>query len=214
MRAARRSTHLVAFLIAANIAVAAQTPSTPTLHASSTTGTASMPTSAAAAAVVTPPDYTIGPDDVLTVMFWREKDLSAEVVVRPDGKISLPLLNDVEAAGLTPEQLRERVVAGARRYVEDPNASIVVKQVNSRKVFITGEVTKPGIYPLTTATTVLQLIAAAGGLKEFVDGNDIVVMRTEAGQQVRYPFNYKNVVKGKTLGQNIQLKPGDTVVVP
>jgi polysaccharide export outer membrane protein len=169
---------------------------------------------ASSGAIVAPPDYTIGPDDVLAVMFWRDKDLSAEVVVRPDGKISLPLLNDIEAGGLTPEQLRERVLEQARRFVEDPSASVVVKQVNSRKVFITGEVAKPGTYPLTGPTTVLQLIATAGGLKEFVDGNNIVVMRTESGRQVRYRFSYKSVVKGKNVKQNIELKPGDTVVVP
>jgi polysaccharide biosynthesis/export protein len=183
-----------------------------TLAAHAPAPAASIPSSAGA--VVPPPDYTIGPDDVLTVMFWRDKELSTEVVVRPDGKISLPLLNDVTAGGLTPEQLRDRILEGARQFVQDPNASVVVKQVNSRKVFITGEVAKPGTYPLTHSTTVLQLIATAGGLKEFVDGNGIVVMRTEAGKQVRYPFNYKNVVNGKTLAQNIELKPGDTVVVP
>jgi polysaccharide export outer membrane protein len=161
-----------------------------------------------------PPGYVIGQADVLEVLFWRDKELSAEVIVRPDGKITLPLLNEIEAAGLTPEQLRLNVMDRARRFVEDPRANVVVKQINSRNVFIVGEVTKPGTYPLTGPTSVLQLIATAGGLGEFAGSNSIVVLRNVAGKQERLPFNYKSVVKGKKLEQNIDLKAGDTVVVP
>ena len=161
-----------------------------------------------------PPGYVIGTDDVLSVLFWRDKDLSTDVVVRPDGNITLPLLNDIPAAGLTPDQLRERLLEGARRYVEDPNVTVMVKQINSRKVFITGEVEKPGSYPLMAQTTVLQLIAMAGGLKEFADGKRIIVMRVEGGRQVGYPFNYRQVLERRNLKQNIDLKPGDTVIVP
>lgn len=161
-----------------------------------------------------PPKYVIGPYDVLSILFWREKDLSADVVVRPDGMISLPLLNDVKAVGLTPVQLRNQIVASARRYLEDPNATVVVKEINSRKVFITGKVEKAGAYPLTTSTTVLQLIAAAGGLNEFADGKRIIVMRKEGGRSVAYHFNYDEVTKQKNLEQNIELQPGDTVIVP
>jgi len=174
--------------------------------------TAAAPTSAVALAP--PSDYVIGPDDQLSVVFWHDKELSAEVIVRPDGKISLPLLNDVQASGLTPEQLRVNVTEAAKRFVEDPTASIVVKQINSRKVFITGEVEKPGTYPLTGPTTVLQLIATAGGVKEYADKEKIVVLRSEDGRQVGYRFNYKEVVQQKNPKQNITLKPGDTVVVP
>jgi polysaccharide export outer membrane protein len=164
---------------------------------------------------ITPPsDYLIGPDDHLTVMFWREKDLSADVIVRPDGKISLPLLNDVQAAGLTPEQLREKVTDEAKRYVEDPVATVVVRQINSRKVFITGQVEKPGPYPLTAPTTVLQLISTAGGLKEYAKRDKIVIMRTENGKQTSLRFNYDQVIDRKNLKQNVELKPGDTVLVP
>jgi polysaccharide export outer membrane protein len=160
-------------------------------------------------------NYVIGPDDVLSVVFWGDKDMSAEVVVRPDGKISLPLLNDIRAGGLTPDQLREAVNTEARRFVEDPSVTVVVKQINSRKLFITGQVEKPGPYPLTGRTTVLQLISMAGGLKEFADDKRILIMRTDtAGQQTGYPFNYHQVVSGKNLKQNIELKPGDTVIVP
>lgn len=161
-----------------------------------------------------PPGYVIGPEDVLSIVFWREKNLSSEVIVRPDGRISLPLLNDVTAAGLTADELREKVMTEANKFVEDATATVVVKQINSRKVFITGNVNKPGLYPLTGPLNVLQLIAIAGGLLEFADGEEIRVMRIEDGNPVAKPFNYKSVSEGKNLRQNIELKPGDTVVVP
>jgi len=166
------------------------------------------------AAITLPPEFVIGPNDTLSVLFWRDKDMSADVVVRPDGNITLPLLNDIQAAGLTPDQLRERILVEARRYIEDPSPTVVVKEINSRKMFITGMVEKPGPYPITGPTTVLQLIAIAGGLKEFADGKNILVMRNDGGRQVAYSFDYKELLKGKNLRQNIELKPGDTVVVP
>jgi polysaccharide export outer membrane protein len=161
------------------------------------------------------PGYVIGADDVLSIVFWRDKDMSAEeVTVRPDGKIALPLLNDIHAAGLTPGQLRDQVVEAARKFVEDPNPTVMVKEINSRKVFITGQVEKPGPYPLKGTATVLQLIATAGGLKEFVSGKNISVIRSEAGHPVVYRFNYQDVLNRENLSQNIELQPGDTVVVP
>ncbi len=166
-------------------------------------------------AVVPPPGYVIGPEDVISVLFWREKDLSADVVVRPDGMISLPLLNDVHAAGLTTDQLREKVMAEATKFVEDPNASVVVKQINSRKVYITGQVAKPGSYPLTGPMTVLQLIAMAGGLLEYAEKSRITILRTdEKGNPVAHSFNYNWAIDRKNLRQNIELKPGDTILVP
>jgi polysaccharide export outer membrane protein len=167
-----------------------------------------------AGAIAPPDDYLIGVEDVLVIVFWRDKDMSAEVVVRPDGKITLPLINDVVAAGLTPDQLREKVSKEAERFIEEPAATVVVKQINSRKVYITGEVGRGGPFPLTGPTTVLQLIAMAGGLKDFAHKKDIVIMRTEAGKPVSFPFDYSAVVSRKKLQQNILLKPGDTVVVP
>ena len=166
------------------------------------------------AAIIPPPEYVIGPNDMLSVLFWHDKDMSTDVLVRPDGNITLPLLNDIQAAGLTPEQLRERILVEARRYIEDPSPTVVVKEINSRKVFITGLVEKPGPYPISGPTTVLQLIAIAGGLKEFAEGKNILVMRTENGRQMAYTFDYREVLKGKNFRQNIELKPGDTVVVP
>jgi polysaccharide export outer membrane protein len=172
-------------------------------------GTANVP-----AGAVIPPGYVIGAEDILSIVFWRDKEMSADVGVRPDGKISLPLLNDVEAAGLTPEQLRERLTEAAGRLVEDPNVSVIVKIINSRKVFVTGQVGKPGPYPLSAPTTVLQLLATAGGVLEYAKLKDIRIMRTENGKPVSFKFNYKDVMEGKNLKQNIELKPGDTVIVP
>jgi polysaccharide export outer membrane protein len=165
-------------------------------------------------AVPPPPGYVIGPDDVLIVLFRYDKDLTTEVAVRPDGMISVPLLSDVQAAGLTPEQLRDKVAESAKRFIEDPAVTVIVKAINSRKVFITGQVAKPGPYPLMAPTTVLQLISMAGGLSEFADQKGITVMRVENGKPVSFRFNYKDVTKRKNLGQNIELKPGDTVIVP
>jgi polysaccharide biosynthesis/export protein len=164
---------------------------------------------------VTPPaDYVIGPDDLLAIVFWRDKDMSAEVAVRPDGRISLPLLNEIDAAGLTPEALRLKITEAANKYVEQPTVAVVVKTINSRKVFITGQVGKPGAYPLTGPMTVVQLLTLAGGTSEFADEKDINILRTENGKQVSLRFNYKDVKRGKNLAQNIELKPNDTVMVP
>lgn len=163
-------------------------------------------------AVDPPAGFVIGPEDVLSIVFWRDKDMSSQVTVRPDGKISLPLLNEVQAAGLTPAQLREHLAAAAKRFFENPNVTVVVNQINSRKVFITGQVGKPGPYALTGPMTVLQLISMAGGLKDFADSRNIIIVRHENGQTSSQPFNYKEI--GRNLRQNIELQPGDTVVVP
>jgi len=169
----------------------------------------------AAHGVALPVGYVMGPGDILSVVFWRDKDLSAEVVVRPDGKISLPLLNDMSVAGLTPEQFRKDLIQAASKYVESPNATVVVKQINSRKVFITGNIGKPGEYPLTGDLKVLQLIALAGGLQEYADSDNILVIRNQGGSEPKYlKFNYRDVLKMKNVQQNISLNPGDTVVVP
>jgi polysaccharide export outer membrane protein len=159
--------------------------------------------------------YVIGPDDVLSIVFWKDKDLSAEVIVRPDGKVSLPLLNDIQAQGRTPDELRDALKQAAQAFVEDPNPTVMVKEIKSRRVFITGQVEKPGPYPLTAEITVLQLIAMAGGMREFADGSNITIIRkAENGRAEILPFNYRDVLKRKNLTQNVQLKPGDTVVVP
>lgn len=162
----------------------------------------------------TDPTYVIGTDDILAIVFWELPSHGAEVGVRPDGKITLPLLNEVQAAGLTPEQLRASITAAAARYIREPQVSVIVKQINSRRVYVTGQVNKPGPYPLTQPTTVLQMIAMAGGMSDFAKKNKVAIMRTEDGQTKNFKFNYNDVIEGKKLEQNIVLQPGDTVVVP
>ena len=198
---------LVVALGAASVG-AQQPPAAPPAGAA---GAAAAPV---AGAVPVPADYVIGPEDVLGVVYWRDKDMTGDVAVRPDGKISLPLLNDVQAAGMTPAQLRDKLVDASKQYFEDPSITVVVKQMNSRKVFITGEVGKPGPYPLAGPTTVLQLISIAGGLRDYADSKKILIVRNENGKQTSFLFNYKDVVSRKNLRQNIELKPGDTVIVP
>jgi len=196
----------------AAIAADAQTPAG---AATKPTTTAVAPSGVTAGAVVVAPDYVIGADDVLSILFWRDKDLSApEVTVRPDGKVTLPLLNDVQASGRTPEELGDAIREAARKFVEDPNPTVIVKEIKSRRVFITGRIEKPGPYPLNGKTTILQLIAMAGGLREFVDGKNITLMRSEKDKQTVFDFNYQDVVKKRYVHQNIELKPGDVVVVP
>ena len=162
---------------------------------------------------VDPPEgFVIGPEDVLSIVFWRDKEMSTRVTVRPDGRISLPLLDDVQAAGLTAEQLRGRLIEESKRFFANPAVTVVVEQINSRKVFITGQVVKPGPYVITVPTTVLQLISMAGGLKDFADTKNIMIVRRESGRTSSYAFDYKNI--RRNLAQNIELRPGDTVVVP
>ena len=221
LKTSTRAGALLLLLTAAAAAAAAQTAQNPPAAAQARPAAPAAPPQTVAAQVVPPADYVIGTDDVLIVMFRREKDMSAEVVVRPDGKITLPLLNDVQATGLTPDQLRGTITEQAGRLVEDPNVTVMVKEINSRKVFITGQVAKPGAYPFGTRMTVLQLIAMAGGLGEFAKGKDVLIIREtppaagrSGSQPTTFKFNYNEVQKGKNLASNIELKPGDTVIVP
>jgi polysaccharide export outer membrane protein len=169
-----------------------------------------------AAAGVTPPaDYVIGPEDVLIVQFWRDDQISGEAMVRPDGKITLRLLNDIQASGLTPDQLRAVLLKEADRYLEDPSVTVIVKQINSRKVMVMGEVGKTGPLPLNGPMTVLQAIGMAGGLTEYAKKNEIAVIRSEQGKPPRrIPFDYQAIAQGRKLEQNIFLMPNDTVLVP
>ena len=175
---------------------------------------AAVPAGVPAPVLAAIPDYLIGAEDVLAIVFWRDKEMSTEVAVRPDGKITLPLLNEIRAAGLTPAQLKDLLVEESKKFVEDPNVTVVVKQINSRRVFITGEVGKPGPYPLMAPTTVMQMLVVAGGLRDYAHSEKIAIMRTENGKPTSYRFNYKEFVKNKNLKQNIDLKPGDTIIVP
>jgi polysaccharide export outer membrane protein len=180
--------------------------------APATNGAAARPVPAG---VELPPEYVIGPEDVLYVHFWRDADMTVDnVTVRPDGRISLPLVNDIVAAGLTPEALKTEIEKVARKLQQDPSVTVVVRQINSRKVFITGSVATPGPHQLTGPRTVMQLIALAGGLTEYADKKNITVLRVENGKTRSFKFNYSDVAKGHKLEQNIVLKPGDTVIVP
>ena len=163
---------------------------------------------------VVPKGFLIGPEDVLAIHFWRDQEMSGDVTVRPDGMITLPLVGDIRAAGLTTELLKVQIEQAASRLLTEPNVTVAVKELNSRKVFITGEVGKPGPYPLSGPRTVMQIIAVAGGLLEYADKDNIVVLRNTNGQQKSYKFRYSDVSRGKGLEQNIELQPGDTVVVP
>lgn len=169
--------------------------------------------SSAVPAAALPSDYVIGVEDVLSVVFWREKDMSADVIVRPDGKISLPMLNDITAAGLTPEALADVVAKAGAKLVREPGATVIVKEIRSRKIYIIGEVSRPGTFQLGSEMTVLQALGEAGGFIEGADKGDVVIVRNEGGKERRFKFNYNDVVKGKNPAQNIRLLPGDMIIV-
>lgn len=174
----------------------------------------SAPKATEAVGITPPAGYVIGADDVLALRFWGDTQLSVDVVVRPDGKISLPLVNDVQAAGLTPEDLSSVLEKLIARYVTEPDATVIVREIRSRKVFVLGQgIAKPGIIPLNSDMTVLQVLAASGGLLEYADKEGIVILRSEHGRERRLKFNFSDVVKGKKVEQNILLQPGDTVLV-
>jgi len=159
------------------------------------------------------PDYVIGADDVLRITVWKEADLTETVPVRSDGKISMPLLDDIPAAGMTPQTLRDLITARLKKYIADPRVTVVVTAMNSQRIFVTGEVTHTGPMILLPHMTMLQALAQAG-FTQFANLKGIYLLRTESGKQEKLPFNYKEVVKGNRPEQNIALKPGDTVVVP
>jgi len=160
------------------------------------------------------PAYMIGPEDVLDVSVWKEPDVSRVVPVRPDGRISLPLINDVQAAGLSPQQLADAVTEKLRKYVNEPQVTIIVTAINSQKVFVVGEVLRAGAFPLLPGMTVLQALSSAGGFTTFADVKKIHVVRMVDGKHIELPFNYREVLKNDNPGQNIKLLPGDTIVVP
>ena len=167
-----------------------------------------------AAAVSPDADYRIGPQDVVRIDIWKEPDISRTIPVRPDGKISVPLLNDVQASGLTAMQLAGSLREGLSKYLTNPQVTVTVTEINSRRVYLTGEVNRPGALPLLPNMTVLQALSSGGGFTQFAKLKNIYVMRSENSKQVKYPFNYKEVVKGNHPEQNILLQPGDVIVIP
>jgi polysaccharide export outer membrane protein len=162
----------------------------------------------------TDPAYVIGPQDVLDINVWKETEMTRVVPVRPDGKISLPLINDVQASGLTPQQLATAVTEKLRKFMTEPQVTVIVTAINSQRVFVVGEVLRAGAFPLIPGMTVLQALASAGGFTTFADEKRIHVMRLVNGKHIEMPFNYREVLKGDNPDQNIKLEPGDTVVVP
>ena len=165
-------------------------------------------------AATTDPNYVIGAQDVLDISVWKEPEVSRVVPVRPDGKISLPLLNDVQAAGLTPAQLAAQITESLKKYVTSPQVTVIVTTINSQRVYILGEVTRPGAFPMLPGMTVMQALSSAGGFTPFAKMKSIYVLRAENGKKVKYPFNYKEAIAGKNSEQDILLKAGDTIVVP
>jgi polysaccharide export outer membrane protein len=166
------------------------------------------------AAATVDPSYVIGGQDVLDISVWKEAELTRIVPVRPDGKISLPLLNDVQAAGLTPTQLAAQITESLKKFVTNPQVTVIVTAINSQRIYILGEVNRAGAYPLLPNMTVLQGLSSAGGFTLFANLKKIYMFRTENGKQVKYPFNYKDVINGKAPDENVVLKAGDTIVVP
>lgn len=160
-----------------------------------------------------PSDYIIGADDTLRISVWKEPDMNVTLPVRPDGKISMPLLDDIQAAGLTPMQLGNTIKDKLKKYISDPRVTVVVTAMNSQRIYVLGEVTHTGAMPLLPHMTVLQALSSAG-FTQFANLKAIYLLRTVDGQQTKMRFNYKDAIKGRDPQQNIVLKPGDTIVVP
>ena len=169
---------------------------------------------AAAKAATDDPLYEIGAEDQLNVNVWNEPNVSRTVPVRPDGKISLPLIDDVQAAGLTPMQLAMSIAEKLKKFIAEPQVTVIVTAINSRRYYIVGEMNRAGAFPLLPNMTVLQALSSAGGFTQFAKMKSIYVLRIVDGKSIKLPFNYKEVIAGKRPEQNIVLKPGDTVVVP
>jgi polysaccharide export outer membrane protein len=185
------------------------------VRAQQTAGTTAAPAADALPKSATDdPNYIIGPQDTLDVSVWKEPELTRTIPVRPDGKISLPLLNDVQAAGLTPSQLMSQITTGLSKYINSPQVTIIVTAVSSQRIYILGEVSRPGAYVMIPGMTVLQALSNGGGLTQFANRTKIYVLRQENGKQEKHFFNYKDVLSGKRTDENISLKSGDTIVVP
>jgi polysaccharide export outer membrane protein len=159
-------------------------------------------------------DYTIGEQDILDIVVWREKELSVEVVVRPDGKITVPLVNEIYVIGMTPLQLQEALTEKLKPFVNAPRVTVTVKEINSRKVYLIGRVGHAGAFRISSSTTVSQIISEAGGLQQFANPKKIYILRNVNGKQVKLPFNYDAVIKNQGNSQDLILNPGDKIVVP
>ena len=197
----------VALLLAGSMVLAQKAPEQAAVNSAADSGAKVAPTNQADST------YIIGPEDVLHVAVWKEADLTVSEPVRADGKISLPLLNDVQAAGLTPMQLAESLTEKLKKFVADPRVTVVVTAINSKKVYLIGEVGHTGAMSITPNMTVMQALSSAG-INQFANTKKIYLLRTENGKKVKYPVPYKKLIKGLEIEHDYTLQPGDTIVVP
>ena len=198
---------VAAVLLAGSIVLAQNAPAPPAAGASSGNNMNAPAKSQGG------PEYVIGPEDVLHIAVWKEADLTATLPVRPDGKVSLPLLNDVQAAGLTPIQLADSVAEKLKKYVSDPHVTVVVTQINSKRIYLMGEVSHTGPMPMSPNMTVMQALASAG-VNQFANTKKIYLLRNENGKQEKLPVPYNKLMKGQEMDRNYPLQAGDTIVVP
>jgi len=159
-------------------------------------------------------DYLIGPEDVIEVIVWKEPDVSRVVLVRPDGKISLPLIGDIKAEGLSPKALAEELKRAFSEYIEAPEVSVIVKEVNSAKIYVMGKVNSPGVFPLRSEITVLQAITLAGGFAEWAKKSKVIILRKTGEKDQRIVVNIDRVIDGKKGAEDVRLQPGDRIIVP
>jgi len=193
-------------------AASAQAPDGSSANAKSSAGSSAVP---AAGTKAHDASYVIGNDDKLAISVWKEPDLTKDIPVRSDGKISLPLVGEIQAAGLTPLQLEAEISNRLKSYITVPEVTVIVEAINSKKYNMLGMVGRPGTYALTLSTTIMDAIAAAGGFKDFAKTKGVYILRRNAdGTQTRLNFNYKEFIKGKNLSQNIKIEPDDTIIVP
>src|ERR1700674_1626401 len=207
---------VAALILVGSIALAQATPAQPADSSASdktASDKAASDKATNAASSQAGPEYVIGPEDALHIAVWKEADLTASLPVRPDGKISLPLLDDVQAAGLRPKQVADSITEKLKKYLADPRVTVVVTQINSKRIYLVGEVVHVGATPMLPNMTVLQALSSAG-LNQFANTKRIYVLRTENGKQQKLPVNYRKLVKGEQIEQNYLLQPGDTIVVP
>jgi polysaccharide export outer membrane protein len=209
---------VLATILSGALAAQATTPANPPAQspASSSSTSTTAPTPVADPAKGHDDSFVIGNDDVLAINVWKEPDVSRpSIPVRSDGKISLPLAGEVQAAGLTPLKLEQAIAAKLQNFISQPEVTVIVQQINSQKYNVLGQVARPGTFVITNSLTVLDAIALAGGFRDFAKQKSIYVLRQNAdGTQTRLPFNYKEVVKGKNPEQNVKIQPKDTIVVP
>ena len=198
-------------VLSLSVAAAAQGDSTPTSRQLQATPKQDK----SAAAQTVSPDYILGTEDMLAISVWREPEISRTVPVRPDGKVSLPLIGEIQAKGLTPKQLQASLTVALRSYLANPEVTVIVQEVRSQKFNILGEVARPGSYPLSKPTTVVDALAIAGGFRDFAKVKKIYILRVQPnGSPVKIPFNYKDVVERNRFEQNVALQPDDTIIVP